>query len=175
MEKGSVTLKNGQNFDLENYCSRKWLKTNKDLNRFIKSGKLSVVFDSENKIPSHPVKSPFKTEPNSKPKAPKHEEPIIVDFSEVSDPDEIDAVISGEKEYDAVNKPEKAPEEEPEKESEEEPKYEVVNEEKKDDSNISEEELNDLSWSDIRSLAKEKGINSFGKSREDLVEEILNL
>lgn len=55
LEKGSITLSTGQKFDLDPFCSRKWLTSNKELRRFIALNFLMVVHDDQVGIPKPPA------------------------------------------------------------------------------------------------------------------------
>jgi len=48
LERGSINLRSGQSFDIEDDggCSRKWIKNDPTLNRFLQQGILKLVHDS---------------------------------------------------------------------------------------------------------------------------------
>jgi len=170
MEKGSVTLKTGQNFDLEAYCSRHWIKTDRDLQRFIKSGLLVVVFDSADKIAQHPTGNAVSSSSARKPQKTPRSDTIIVDFSNLPDPDELDkldAYVEGKLDESDLNLSSNYTEEPVEAE----PAVEVLPE-------VSSEEdrratLAGLKWNDLRSTAKEANISIYKKSADELIAELL--
>jgi len=57
LERGAITLRPGQYFDLEPHCSRAWMAKNRDLNVFLKSKKIRITHDSQATISNVTVKA----------------------------------------------------------------------------------------------------------------------
>lgn len=180
LENGSVTLTNGQNFDIEEYSSRKWIKADPVLNRFINSGLLKVVFDSEERIPRHPTGNAVSSSSKSAKKAREPSETIIVDFSDIPDPEDLDKLddfvegkiteedlgLSAEEEMEEDNLDEFSEVNAEVAETPEEPVSE--------DKGFTKEFLESLGWNDLRKTAKEHGLKTYRKSADELIEELLN-
>jgi hypothetical protein len=59
----SISIPPGGYLDLDKYCSRSWISSNKALSRAISSGILRLVHNSEAQLPVHPVVQAVKASP----------------------------------------------------------------------------------------------------------------
>lgn len=178
LETASISLASGKMADLDQYCSKEWRASGHPnavaLRSFLAATHLVLLFDSEERVPKTPTKKvkilkkeEIATElpktpsrpilgpeaKKSKTKAKKKKvEPKLVDFGTdpvVAEPEPVEIVIA---------KPHRS-----------KPKYIAEVEEKK-------EELIDvdaLSYTETRALAKELGIKSYGKKLSRLKDEIV--
>ena len=55
LEKGGIILAHGQFFDLDDVCSREWIRTNPFLQRLVAEGYVRMVHDSQEGIPNYPT------------------------------------------------------------------------------------------------------------------------
>jgi hypothetical protein len=94
LEKGSITLAAGQKFDLEPFCSRKWLQNNKELNRFIKSNYLMVTYDDYVSLPKEPIlPSMQKKSLDTKVTIPvQPDKPVVINLDDVEDIEFVEAL-----------------------------------------------------------------------------------
>jgi len=96
LEQGSIMLTPGQTFDLDLYCSRKWIKTNKLLKQYFDAKAIRLIHDSDIAVPKPPIKKvktriqPETTDiakkvplPKTKPQIKK---PKVIDLSTEQDP-----------------------------------------------------------------------------------------
>ena len=94
LENGSITLTNGQKIDLDVYCSRKWIRTDPTFNRLRSVGAVALIHDSEEVLPTAPIKQINRVEPSvarkpivQKPARATPEMPVVLDLSD--QPDEL--------------------------------------------------------------------------------------
>lgn len=96
LEQGSITLGPGQTIDLDEHCSRKWIKTNILLQKLLAVKALRLVHDSQVTIPKAPIKKVVKRTVPAKRKRPLPKpvgkplpkKPKIIDLNEKEDPTE---------------------------------------------------------------------------------------
>jgi hypothetical protein len=99
LEQGSIILASGQMFDLDEHCSRKWIRSNALLKRLLASSALRLVHDSEVVIASAPIKKVVavtaKQAPSTELPAPvpakkvkKAKKPKTIDLSKKAEPTE---------------------------------------------------------------------------------------
>jgi len=55
LEKGGIILAHGQFFDLDEVCSREWIRTNPFVQRLVAEGYIRIVHDSQEGIPNYPT------------------------------------------------------------------------------------------------------------------------
>lgn len=179
LERGSVTLTNGQTFDIEDYCSRRWIRTDQVFNRFIKEQRLIVVFDSEEKIPGHPTGDAVTTKASAYKSKSKQAETVIVDFSDIPDPEDLDKlddfvegkISEGDLGFSKTDVAESVDVEEPPTDS---GSNQADSDSGVEDDSYTKEVLESLAWNELRKTAKRHGIKTYRKSADELVSEILN-
>ena len=93
LEKGSTILAKGKKLDLDGLCSRKWIRENKELQHLLNPNinALALMHDSEVGVPPQPTHDARKNVPKSKPK--KKEKPVIIDFSDVGEPEQDEPIV----------------------------------------------------------------------------------
>lgn len=92
LEKGSTILAPGKSLDIDGLCSRKWIRSNKELQHLLTPNvnALVLIHDSETGVRPQITKDVRRNAPKSK--KPK-EKPVIVDFSDVGDVEQDEPIV----------------------------------------------------------------------------------
>jgi len=96
LEKGSTILPPNKSIDLDGLCSRKFIKSSKELAYLLNPNlnALVLVHDSEQGVPSQTIKDIRPGLPGGRPtKVKEKEKAIIVDFSNIGEPEQEDPII----------------------------------------------------------------------------------
>lgn len=124
LEKGSTILGKGKSLDIDGLCSRKWIRTNKELRQLLDPNvnALILMHDSEQGVQPQITHDARKNIPKSKAK--KKEKPVIIDFSDVGEPEQEDPIVEDlsepEEVVEEVEEVVEAPVKTPEKETDDE-------------------------------------------------------
>lgn len=175
LEKGSITLQKNWSFDLDTVCSRKWINSDPILRNLIAAGHIRVIHDSEKGVRKAPTKGVL----GPKAKKAKKDTPVIIDFSNVPEPEEI-AAAEDEPTVEELF-PEDAPvdegpaEEDPIEEAAEEEEEDPIEEAAEEEEEAAEEELPNLNAnkSELVAWAESKGLDVDGLTKREVKELIL--
>lgn len=111
LERGSTIIAPHKTLDLDGLCSRKWIRENKELQHLLNPNvnALGLLHDSETGVPSQPTHDARKHPTNAKPK--KKEKPVIIDFSDVGEPEQDEPIVEDLSEPEEVEEVEEVVEE----------------------------------------------------------------
>ena len=114
LEKGSTILSPNGKIDLDGLCSRGWIRENKELQHLLNPNvnALGLMHDSEKGISPQITHDARKNPTKSKTK--KKEKPVIVDFSDVGEPEQDDPIVEDLSEPEDVVEAQEEAQEEPE-------------------------------------------------------------